>query len=280
MSPCSSSPRTSTASGPPPVAAGSPGSRPRPRTSWPCRRSAPTPSSCAPSWWAASFEGWHVAHAPSVEKGRAGVAVLSRVPALEVRDVLTDEFAGTGRWVEADLALDGTVVTVASAYVHTGQAHTPRQEEKQRFLTAMGDRLAQWAGDGRLAVLTGDLNIAHTVDDLKNWKGNRGKSGFLPEEQAHLDGWVDTHGFVDVHRALHGAGPGPYTWWSWRGKAFDNDSGWRIDYQIASAPLAATAVRAEVGRAASYAERWSDHAPVVVEYALGGVRGAGPDAEA
>ncbi len=214
------------------------------------------------------FEDWHLAHAPSVEKGRAGVAVLSRVEPVAVRDVLTEEFAGTGRWVEADLPLDGRVVTVASAYVHTGEARTPRQEEKQRFLTAVGDRLAQWAADGRLAVLTGDLNIAHTVDDLRNWKGNRGRSGFLPEEQAHLDGWVDTHGFVDVHRVLHGEGPGPYTWWSWRGKAFDNDSGWRIDYQIASAPLALTAIRAEVGRAASYAERWSDHAPVCVEYAL------------
>ncbi|MFQ6171917.1 exodeoxyribonuclease III [Oryzobacter sp. R7] len=218
------------------------------------------------------FEAWHVAHAPGTAKGRAGVAVLSREAPVAVRESLAEEFEGSGRWVEADVLVGerdaGQVVTVASAYVHTGEAGTPRQDEKQRFLTAVGDRLAAWAEEGRLAVLTGDLNIAHTVHDLKNWKGNRGRSGFLPAEQAHLDGWVDTHGFVDVHRALHGPGPGPYTWWSWRGKAFDNDSGWRIDYQLASAPLARTAVRAEVGRAASYAERWSDHAPVVVEYAL------------
>ena len=113
-----------------------------------------------------------------------------------------------------------------------------------RFLAAVGERLGTWAADGRHAVLTGDLNIAHRVEDLKNWKGNRGKSGFLPEEQAQIDGWIGTHGFVDVHRHLHGPGPGPYTWWSWRGKAFDTDAGWRIDYQLASAPLAATAVRA------------------------------------
>ncbi len=97
-------------------------------------------------------------------------------------------------------------------------------------------------------MLTGDLNVAHRAEDIKNWKGNRGKSGFLPEEQAQIDGWIGTHGFVDVHRHLHGPGPGPYTWWSWRGKAFDNDSGWRIDYQLASAPLAARAVSA-AGRA-------------------------------
>ena len=220
------------------------------------------------AWSGSVFQHWHVAHAPAGAKGRAGVAVLSRTEPVVVRTVLAEEFEGSGRWVEADVPVGDEVVTVASAYVHTGEAGTPRQEEKQRFLTAVGDRLGSWAAEGRLAVLTGDLNIAHTAHDLKNWKGNRGKSGFLPAEQAHLDGWVDTHGFVDVHRALHGPGPGPYTWWSWRGKAFDNDSGWRIDYQLASAPLAATAVRAEVGRAASYGERWSDHAPVVVEYAL------------
>ena len=168
-------------------------------------------------------------------------------------------------------ATDGdadVVVTVASAYVHTGQAGTPRQAEKMRFLAAVGDRLEAWAADGRCAVVTGDLNVAHRMDDLKNWKGNRGKAGFLPEEQAELDRWIDTHGFVDVHRHLHGPGPGPYTWWSWRGQAFDNDSGWRIDYQLASAPLAARAVSASAGRAAAYDLRWSDHAPVSVTYDL------------
>jgi exodeoxyribonuclease-3 len=215
-----------------------------------------------------AFAGWHVAHAAGAAKGRSGVAVLSQAEPLDVRTCLGGEFEGSGRWVEAHVPVGDQVVTVASAYVHTGEARTPRQEEKMRFLAAVGERLGTWAADGRHAVLTGDLNIAHRVEDLKNWKGNRGKSGFLPEEQAQIDGWIGTHGFVDVHRHLHGPGPGPYTWWSWRGKAFDTDAGWRIDYQLASAPLAATAVRAEVGRAASYAERWSDHAPVSVTYAL------------
>ena len=214
------------------------------------------------------FEGWTVAHAPAEAAGRAGVAVVTGHPVLDVRTDLGEEFAGSGRWVEADLEVSGRVVTVASVYVHTGEAGTDRQDEKQRFLGALGARMEEWAAEGRLAVVTGDLNIAHRAEDLKNWKGNRGKSGFLPEEQAHLDRWVSEHGFVDVQRRLHGPGPGPYTWWSWRGQAFDNDAGWRIDYHFASAPLAATAVRAEVGRAREYALRWSDHAPVLVEYAL------------
>jgi exodeoxyribonuclease-3 len=73
-------------------------------------------------------------------------------------------------------------------------------------------------------------------------------------------------GYVDVMRALHPEGPGPYTWWSYRGKAFDNDSGWRIDYQVSTPGLAERATSAVVERAASYDLRWSDHAPVTVKY--------------
>jgi exodeoxyribonuclease-3 len=213
---------------------------------------------------------WHVAHAPASAAGRAGVAVLSRAEPSEPRVGLpAEEFASSGRWVEVDIpAPDGRVVTVVSAYVHTGEAGTPRQEEKERFLGAIGERLAAWSASGAYAVLTGDLNVAHREEDLKNWRGNRGKAGFLPQERAHFDHWFDDLGIVDVHRRLAGPGPGPYTWWTWRGHAFDNDAGWRIDYQLATAPLAATAVHAEVGRAAAYAQRWSDHAPVTVDYAL------------
>ena len=71
-----------------------------------------------------------------------------------------------------------------------------------------------------------------------------------------------------MHRGLAGNVDGPYTWWSQRGQAFDNDTGWRIDYQLATPELAAAAVAARVDRAPTYAERFSDHAPLVVDYAL------------
>ncbi|MEI2421827.1 exodeoxyribonuclease III, partial [Arthrospira platensis SPKY2] len=109
-------------------------------------------------------------------------------------------------------------------------------------------------------MLTGDLNVAHREVDLRNWKGNLKSAGFLPEERAHFDRWFEELGWVDVCRAMAGDRDGPYTWWSFRGKAFDNDTGWRIDYQIASPELATKAVSSEVDRAPSYAERWSDHA--------------------
>jgi exodeoxyribonuclease-3 len=116
-------------------------------------------------------------------------------------------------------------------------------------------------------VLCGDVNVAHREPDLRNWRGNRTKAGFLPQERA----WVDAllgDGWVDVVRVAAGDRDGPYTWWSWRGRAFDNDAGWRIDYQFATAGLAERVACAEVDRPASYAERWSDHAPVRVRYDL------------
>lgn len=216
------------------------------------------------------FGEWHVAHTEAESKGRAGVAVVSRQAHSRVRvTVGPAEFDGSGRWVEADLETPAGTVSVASTYVHTGHAGTPRQEQKLRFLDAIGSRLEEWTSSEALAVVTGDLNVAHREDDLKNWKGNLRKAGFLPEERDRFDRWLGAGRWVDVHRAAHGPGPGPYTWWSWRGKAFDNDSGWRIDYQLASRPLAARAATASVGRAAAYDLRWSDHAAVVVDYDLG-----------
>lgn len=225
--------------------------------------------------------GWHVAHSePTLagHKGRAGVAVASRQPIAEVRSHLGDRFAGTGRWVEADIALlagsaaaavpapGPSLLTVVSAYVHSGEAGAPRQDDKYAFLGAIEARMAELVLDGRHVLVTGDLNVAHREADLKNWKANVAKAGFLPAERAWFDRLLGEPGWVDVGRTLSGEGPGPYTWWSWRGKAFDADSGWRIDYQLASSALGALAVEHSVDRAASYAERWSDHAPVVVSY--------------
>ncbi len=231
---------------------------------------------------AALGDGWSLVHEEASARGRAGVAVATRTPPVAVRTglpALPEDAAvdGAGRWVEADVDADDRLLTVISAYVHTGEAGTPRQLEKEAFLDATAARLAALAADGRHVLLTGDLNVAHREADLKNWKGNLKKSGFLPQERAWFDRLLGGGAWVDVVRALSGDGPGPYSWWSWRGKAFDLDSGWRIDYQIASAGLAERAVKAETDRAASYAERWSDHAPVVVRYDLpttgGEVRG-------
>src|SRR5699024_1581908 len=148
---------------------------------------------------------------------------------------------------------DGSTLTVVSVYVHSGEAGTPKQDDKYRFLDRMLTRLPELREHADHAVVTGDLNVGHTELDIKNWKANQKKAGFLPEERAYFDRFFGELGWVDVHRRLSGEVAGPYTWWSMRGKAFDNDAGWRIDYQMATPELAATADAARVDRADSWA---------------------------
>ena len=221
--------------------------------------------------------GMHLSHSASESLGRNGVAVLSREQPVAVREGLGEpEFARQGRWIEVDLDTALGPLTVVSAYVHTGEAQTPKQDEKFRFLDAMDRRLAalrrRASRQKGNVLVTGDFNVAHAEVDIKNWKGNRDKAGFLPEERAYLDRWFGVPGgkpgpWHDLGRSLGGPGPGPYTWWSWRGRGFDTDGGWRIDYQIATPDLAARAREAVVGKAPTYAERWSDHAPLTITFA-------------
>ena len=105
-------------------------------------------------------------------------------------------------------------------------------------------------------------------DSIKNWKGNLKTAGFLPEERAYLDRWFGELRWADLGRTLGGPGPGPYTWWSMRGHAFDNDAGWRLDYQLATPELADAAVSAVIDRAPSWDTRWTDHAPLTVTFDL------------
>jgi exodeoxyribonuclease III len=207
-------------------------------------------------------DGWHLASADPHVKGRNGVAVLSRTPFDAVRiGCGVDEFAVHGRYLEVDTA----GLTVGSVYFPTGEAETDRQLEKERFMAAVAARMAQLLLVGKDAVLCGDWNIAHTENDIKAWKNNVKKAGFLPSERQWLTDLLAT-GWIDVVRQLHPDVAGPYAWWSWRGKAFDNDAGWRIDYQLATPGLAARAITAGTERPGAYALRWSDHAPVTVEF--------------
>ncbi|MEU0441219.1 exodeoxyribonuclease III [Streptomyces sp. NPDC006186] len=219
-------------------------------------------------------EGWHVVHAPAAAKGRAGVSLYVRREPDRVRVGFgSAEFDGSGRYVEADLP----GVTVASLYLPSGEVGTDRQDEKIRFMDEFLAHLKtlreKAAADGREVLVCGDWNIAHREADLKNWRANQKNSGFLPEERAWLSRVLDPSdgGYVDVVRALHPDATGPYTWWSYRGRAFDNDSGWRIDLMCTTPGIADRAVKAYVERPASHAERWSDHAPVTAVFDTGRV---------
>ena len=227
---------------------------------------------------------WNVLHDAATAKGRAGVALASRASASIHRvEIGAADFDTAGRWLEADYTVNGKTLTVVSCYVHSGEVDTPKQDEKWKFLDAMETRMRELSSERELAVVLGDLNVGHRELDIKNWKGNVKRAGFLPRERAYfdrilgaagssvdcVDGTTGTGlGWVDVGRASAGEVPGPYTWWSWRGQAFDTDAGWRIDYQLATPALAVLATNYAVDRAAAYDQRWSDHTPVVVDYSL------------
>jgi len=216
------------------------------------------------------LDGWHAVWAPAAAKGRAGVAVLSRrAPERTAIGFGSAEFDNSGRYAEIDLP----GLTVASLYLPSGEVGTDRQDEKERFMAEFIVHLdalrTRSAAEGREVLVCGDWNIAHREEDLKNWKSNQKKAGFLPEERAWLTRVLDETGYVDVVRQLNPDQEGPYSWWSYRGRAFDNDAGWRIDYLMASYGIAERCIEAYVERPGSHAERWSDHAPVTAVFDFG-----------
>lgn len=230
---------------------------------------------------------WQVAVNASQLKGRAGVAVAVRKSSpWQLEDFQADTVPVAvpqdgGRWLEAVLAKDGTEggedarLRVISAYFHSGEVGSEKQDHKMAHLERIEERLEQLMSAAAssentepLVLVAGDFNVVNTELDIKNWKPNHNKrAGVLDEEIAFLDRWRE-QGWVDVVRALAGQVQGPYSWWSWRGKAFDNDAGWRIDYQLATPRLAEAANSQQVDRAAAYDQRFSDHAPVVVTYKI------------
>lgn len=233
----------------------------------------------------ASLPGWTIVNDEALAKGRAGVAVVSRDESVDVRRVLGDDtLDSAGRWIEVDFDVDGERLAVVSAYVPTGEAGTAKQDAKWAFLDAMEERMPRLAAESPLAVVMGDLNVGHREFDIRNWKGNVKRAGFLPRERAYFDRFFGADGaeiegvdgssgrglgWVDVGRTFAGEIDGPYTWWSSRGKAFDNDTGWRIDYHLATPRLAERVTDYRVVRAPSWDTRWSDHAPVIADYTLG-----------
>jgi exodeoxyribonuclease III len=196
----------------------------------------------------------------AVKKGYSGVGLYSRDVPIAVRTGFgCDEFDTEGRYVEADFGR----FAVVSVYVPSGSSSPERQQAKFRFMQRFDAHLASLRASGREVVLCGDWNIAHKEIDLRNWKSNQKNSGFLPEERAWLTRIFDDHGFVDVFRRLD-PHPERYTWWSNRGQAWAKNVGWRLDYQIATPGIAATATRAEIFTA----QRFSDHAPLTIDYAV------------
>lgn len=197
------------------------------------------------------------------KKGYSGVGLYTREePSDIIAGIGVPEFDCEGRWVEKRFDKPGRKFSLVSCYFPSGSSGEDRQQAKYRFLEAVYPHLLKLKGQ-RQFILVGDVNIAHTEADLKNWKGNQKNSGFLPDERAWLTRLFDSASLVDVYRRLEpGATDAAYTWWSNRGQARAKNVGWRIDYQIATADVAETARAASIYKAAWF----SDHAPLTIDY--------------
>ncbi len=195
------------------------------------------------------------------KKGYSGVGLYSRrKPTAVITGIGNPEFDAEGRYVEARFDNARRKLSIISCYFPSGSSGEERQLAKYRFLALIAPHLARLLTE-REYILVGDVNIAHKEIDLKNWKGNRKNSGFLPEERAWMTDLLERIGLVDVFRTLN-PHPEQYTWWSNRGQAWAKNVGWRLDYHLATPGIAKKARREHI----FLEQRFSDHAPLVIDY--------------
>jgi exodeoxyribonuclease III len=194
------------------------------------------------------------------KKGYSGVGIYSKQkPDAVIEGLGIQEIDAEGRYIECRFGN----LAVISLYLPSGSSGEERQAFKFQVMAHFMLHLKALIRSGFEVVICGDWNIAHQEKDLKNFKGNKKNSGFLPEERAWMTEIFDNVGWVDVYRQLHPETTGEaYTWWSNRGQAWSNNVGWRIDYQIATPELAKKATLATIYKA----QRFSDHAPLTIDY--------------
>ncbi len=200
----------------------------------------------------------HSFYHDAVKRGYSGTAIYSRHQPDRVQYGLGwDKFDSEGRWLQTDFGN----LSVVSLYLPSGSSSDERQQIKFEVMDWLMPQLKKMARSKRQYVICGDWNIAHKEIDLKNWRGNKKNSGFLPAERGWLDELFGKGGMVDAFRQVE-PGEEQYTWWSNRGQAYAKNVGWRIDYQIATKGVAKTVQSASIFKD----ERFSDHAPLIMDY--------------
>ncbi len=202
--------------------------------------------------------GYHCEYADAVKKGYSGTAIYSRVKPRAVQAGLDwPDIDMEGRWLQYDF----DNISIVSLYLPSGTSGDQRQDVKYQVMDYLTPRLLRMSRDKREWIICGDWNIVHTEKDIKNWKSNQKNSGCLPQERAWLDRVFGELGMVDAFRVVDDRAE-QYTWWSNRGQAWANNTGWRIDYHVISPGLSDKVSSAAVYRD----ERFSDHAPLTIDY--------------
>ncbi len=202
--------------------------------------------------------GYHCYYHDAEKKGYSGVALYTHQPPQEVVKKLGESTLDKeGRYLEARFS----TLNIVSLYLPSGTSGSERQQVKFQLMAHLMPHLMELKQRSQEYILCGDWNIAHQPIDLKNWRGNQTHSGFLPEERAWMDNLLGSAGFIDAFRVKNQE-PGQYTWWSQRGQAWANNTGWRIDYQIITPGL-----KDKIKNVHIYKEqRFSDHAPLIIDY--------------
>lgn len=206
-------------------------------------------------------EGFEVHLHPAEKKGYSGVATLSRLPISSITQ-------GMGGMVDANDSEGRILVSVhdgftcINTYLPSGSNKEERQQFKERWMDEWRSFLRPYLDDSNPVIVCGDLNIAHTEDDIWNPKGNAKSSGFLPHERAWFTELLND-GWSDAFREHVGEGEKLYSWWSNRGQARAKDRGWRIDYFLLNEAAAARVKSVRIERQGGLDV--SDHAPVILD---------------
>lgn len=205
-------------------------------------------------------QGYHCYFVDAEKKGYSGVGIYAKQkPDNIITQLGWHDADNEGRYIQADFG----DLSVISIYLPSGSSGDHRQDVKFDFMDQYEKVLKKQIKDGRSYIICGDWNIVHKERDIKNFKSNQKNSGCLPEERAWLDKLFTKVGFVDAFRVVNNE-PDQYTWWSNRGRARENNVGWRIDYQVITPDL-----EDKVQKVSVYKDQWfSDHAPLIIDYAI------------
>ncbi len=207
----------------------------------------------------ANVDGFHRCFNEAERKGYSGVGTYSKIEPVSVtRGLGVDKLDAEGRV----LKIEYPDFILFNIYFPNSGQEAKRLDFKISFCDELLKQLVSLKNEGKNVVITGDYNIAHHPIDVYNPRNCEGKSGYLPEERAWLDE-LENAGFVDTFRMFDGS-EGNFTWWSYRFKARERNSGWRLDYFYVNEEMKDCVKSAEI-LADIYG---SDHCPVTLELDL------------
>ncbi len=203
--------------------------------------------------------GYHQYWNYAEKKGYSGTAIFSKQEALSVNyGIGIKEHDTEGRVI----TLEFEKVYVVTVYTPNSKSELARLDYRMEWEDAFRSYLKRLE-ENKPVIVCGDMNVAHQEIDLKNPKTNHQNAGFTDEERAKFSTLLES-GFIDSYRYFYPDRENSYSWWSYRFKAREKNTGWRIDYFLVSEALKDNLVAADIHQDIM----GSDHCPVVLEITL------------